>query len=423
MSKSWNFIGAITEQWVKDSYKTAKAQDVWKIKDRLNTWFEFIGMTDTEFIEGFKRSTDKNQWAKDYGFKVIAFYNSMIQKGYATNTARSYSSTPRAFCTDLCTSLIVRKGKIAKAKSAKGEHEFNQTELAKMFYVADVRAKAVLSTAISLGFSVEQFSELKRDFIEPYVNKAIAEKIDFIGFDYERKKEGVDSRSTLTPEAVNSLKAWFEYIDQKRTEQGLEKSEWVFPNGNCGHLNEQTLNDIIKDLVKKANIATTGKVRFHLLRKFLMNALHDSGFDDWETKRAVGKEIPTTDATYLQGLSRRVSEKFPNAYDYIKLSGYANKNHTRIEDLETKIQQMEIRQEQMEMENKALRRILEFAIPPETIKKALVETAKRLPNMTPDKIEQLENSLKTVRTWEEMESGLTNIMVIIKREIDGNDKQ
>jgi hypothetical protein len=40
-----------------------------------------------------------------------------------------------------------------------------------MFYVADVRGKADLSIAISLGFSVEDFSELKRDFI---------------GFDYER---------------------------------------------------------------------------------------------------------------------------------------------------------------------------------------------------------------------------------------------
>jgi hypothetical protein len=374
--KAWNFIGEITEQWIKDSYPTAKASNVWKYKDRLNSFFEFLGLTDAEFVENYKRSTDKNRWAKRMGFKVVAFYNHMLQKGYAVNTARNYASTPRAFSRDVCTPLIVRRGKIAKAKSAKGEHEFTREELAKMFYCADVRGKAVLSTAISLGFSVSDFSELKRDLIEGLVNKSIAEKIDFIGFDYERAKTGVESRSHLTPEAVNSLKAWFDYIDAKRQEKGLPKSEWVWCNSNGNHLDKQTLNDIIKDLVTKAQIITTGRIRFHLLRKFLMNAVHDAGFDSWETKRVLGKEIPTADSTYLKGLSRRVSEKFPTVYDYIRLTGYANKNHTRIEDLEAKIQQLEIKLEEMAIENQTLRRIIGIVLPKDKVQSAILQLAR-----------------------------------------------
>lgn len=244
---------------------------------------------------------------------MVAFYNDRVSKGYATNTVRAEVSTVRAFCRDNLTTLILPRRKIAKAKSAKGEHEFTREELSKMFYVADVRGKAVLATGISLGFAIEDFSELKRDYIESLVNKALNEKIDFIGFDYERGKTGVESRIHLTPESVNSLKAWFEYIDQKRAEhkpEPLHKSEWVWCNGNGGHLNEQTINDIIKDLVKKANISVAGTIRFHLIRKFLMNALHDAGFDSWETKRALGKEVQPSDDTYLRGLSRKVSEKF-----------------------------------------------------------------------------------------------------------------
>jgi ribosomal protein L17/tRNA splicing endonuclease len=376
MSKSWNFIGEITEQWIKNCYPTSNAQSIWKYKDRLNSWFEFLGVTDSEFVEGFKRAKDKNQWAKDMGFKIIAFYNDMLQKGYSVNTGRNYASTARAFSRDVCTPLIVRRGKIAKAKSAKGEHEFNQEELTKMFYVADVRGKAVLATGISLGFSVEDFSELRRDFIESLVNKSLTEKIDFIGFDYERAKTGVESRSHLTPEAVNSLKAWFDYIDAKRAEKNLPKSEWVWANGNGNHLDKQTLNDVIKDLVKKANIITTGRVRFHLIRKFVMSAVHSAGFDSWETKRVLGKEIPTSDSTYLQKLSRDVDNKFPNAYDYIRLSGYANKNHTRIEDLESKIQQLEIKLESMAMENQTLRRVIEFAIPKDKVQNVILQLAK-----------------------------------------------
>ena len=61
---------------------------------------------------------------------------------------------------------------------------------------------------------------------------------------------------------MNSLKAWFEYIDKEREKKGLEKSQWVWANGNGSYLNEQTINDILKDLVKKASISVTGIISF-----------------------------------------------------------------------------------------------------------------------------------------------------------------
>lgn len=373
--KEMKFISEISAQWIKANYPKADAQDIWVAKNRLNMFFEFINQTDAQFIEEYKRSKDRVEWSKAIGKKVVAFYNDRVSKGYRTNTVRAETSTVRAFCRDNATTLIVQRRKIAKAKSAKGEHEFTRGELSKMFYIADVREKAILSTGISLGYNIEDFLDLKRDFIESSVNKSIAEKIDFIGFDYERGKTGVTYRSHLIPESVNSLKDWFTYIDAKRAEKGLGKSEFVFCNGNGSHLDEQTINNILKDLVKKAAIVTTGQIRFHLLRKFLMDALHDSGFDSWETKRAVGKEVPTSDDTYLKGLSRKVSEKFPKAYEYIRLSGYANHNHTRIEDLEQKLTAMEIKLESMAIENQTLRRIIEFAIPKEKVQNAIEKLA------------------------------------------------
>jgi hypothetical protein len=289
----------------------------------MNEFLTFIGMTDAEFLEGYKRSKDRLEWAKQTGQKVVAFYNDRTSykaertehpEPYMTNTVRAEVSMVRAFCRDNATTLILARRKIAKAKSAKGEHEFTQEELSKMFYVGDVRGKAVLSTEVALGFSIEDFSELKRDYIESLVNKSLNEKIDFLGFNYERGKTGVESRSHITPESANSLKAWFEYIDAKRAEKGLSKSEWVCANGN--HLDGQTLNDVIKDLVKKANVSVTGKIKFHLLRKYTMGAVHSAGFDSWETKRLVGKEIPTSDSTYLQKLSHDVDRKYPTAYEY-----------------------------------------------------------------------------------------------------------
>jgi site-specific recombinase XerD len=401
-TKKWNQIGTITKNWVKTSYPNASTQTKWKYKDRMNMFLEFLGLTDSEFVEGYKRAKDRHEWAKQMGLKAVAYYNKRVSQGYATNTVRAEVSTVRAFCRDNCTTLVIPRRKIAKAKAAKGEHEFTREELAKMFYVADIRGKAILSTAVCLGFSVKDFSELKRDFIQSLVQKALEENLDFVGFNYERGKTGVESRSHLTPEAIKSLKAWFAYSDQYRAEKGLEKSEWVWANGNNGHLDPQTLNDVIKDLVAKANITTTGNVRFHLLRKFLMNALHDAGFTSWETKRILGKEIPTSDSTYLRGLSRKVSEKFPEVYPYLRLTGFESKNHTRIEELETKIQQMEIAQEQLIMQNEALLRMIQLAIPPEAMRNAIIESAKRLPNTDKTKLAKLELSLKQTRTLPEM---------------------
>jgi len=353
-SEKWSKIGEITDKWVRDSYPTAKSQDVWKVKDRLNAFLEFVGATDSEFLAQYKEAKDKTEWARSMGLKVVEFYNELMKK-YAVNTARSYVSSARAFCRDKCQTLIIQRKRISKPKAASGEHEFSRTELSKMYHIADVRDKAILATSVSLGFSVEDFVELPREQIESLVNKAISEKNDFIGFDFERGKTGVVSRSHLTPEARDSLKAWFEYVDKKRESEGKPKARYVFPNGNGEHLTDQAVNDIIKDLVRKANIITTGKIRFHLLRKFLMNAMHDAGFSDWEAKRVLGKEVPVSDSTYLHGLSRTVSEKFPKAYEYIKLIGYANQNHTNIEALKEQLLNQQIKIENLE-------KIIEYSI-------------------------------------------------------------
>jgi site-specific recombinase XerD len=369
-------ITAITEQWIKDNYATAKPQDIWKYKDRMNEFLTFVGMTDAEFLETYKRAKDKMEWSRQTGLKVVAFYNERLRNGYSTNTARAEASTVRAFCRSTAIPLTVPRNKIAKAKTAKGEHEFNQSELSKMFYNADIRGKAILSTAVSLGFSIEDFQNLDRDYIESLINKALTEKLEFIGFNYERGKEGVESRSHLTPEAISSLKDWFIYIDKVRKEKGLEKSKWVWCNGGDKPLSEQAINDILKDLVHKANIPTAGKVRFHLIRKFTMDELHGAGFDTWEVKRAVGKEIPTTDDTYLKGLSRKVSEKFPKAYESIRLSGFANKNETKLEEQKLQIQKLEIKLEHNSLENETLRRIIEYSIPKEALQNAITKIAK-----------------------------------------------
>ena len=406
--KIWSKIGAITEQWVKDSYPNAKPQDAWKYQDRMNAFLEFIGLTDAELIESYKRSKDRVEWSKGIGQKVVAYYNHRVQEGKATNTARAEVSTVRAFCRDNATTLILSRRKIAKAKSAKGEHEFNQVEFQQIFHIADIMEKAVVSTAISLGYHVEDFSELKRADIEPLVNKAIEQKIDFIGFSFERGKTGVTARSHLTPESRDSLKAWFSYIDQKRAEKGLLKSEWVWANGNGGHVIDKTFNVMLKDLCKKANVTETGKIRFALFRKFLMGALSDAKLNSFLIKRAVGKEISSSDDTYLQHIDRQLDETFHEVYPYIRLNGTIQ-SRTRIEDLEAKNQQLEIKLESQAIEIATLKRIIEYSIPKEAIQNAVQKIANELG------IVALKDTGKPI--------DLNDLLVILKKQQEQNNQK
>lgn len=57
-TKQWNNITDVTEKWVKASYPEASVVDSWKYKDRLNSFLEFLGMIDKEFIETYRRAKD-----------------------------------------------------------------------------------------------------------------------------------------------------------------------------------------------------------------------------------------------------------------------------------------------------------------------------------------------------------------------------
>jgi len=106
---------------------------------------------------------------------------------------------------------------------------------------------------------------------------------------------------------------------------------------NEDHLTEDALNDWLKSLVKRAQINTRGKIRFHLIRKFLMSQLSSSGMNQWETKLCVGKSIPSDILTYLKDQAQNLREKFVNAEPRFTLTGYTNANHSKIEKLEEEV--------------------------------------------------------------------------------------
>ena len=251
------------------------------------------------------------------------------KKGMAPNSARSYIGSVRAFFTAECCSIKVTN--VPKPRKAVGEHKFSIEDLRKMFQVADTRDKAILATAVSLGWDPDSFQHLPRKLLKDHIARAREQGVKFVHFDWYREKESTEMMACLTPEAIDWLEKYFDKTKVIHT-------EWAFPNSTGKHpLSQDAINDVVKRLVKEANVTTTGKVRFYgISRKFLIPMLAANGLSEWETKLIVGKTIPSTDSTYLAGLKHSAFKKYCEAYPKFSLYGTAltPSNNVRLDKME-----------------------------------------------------------------------------------------
>ena len=253
---------------------------------------------------------------------LILKYQAHLLKGYASNTARMMVNIVRAFFTSQCEPIRGLKRKVVSVKKAKGEHVFSLSDLQKVWHIADTRDKAIISVGASLGWEASAFLNMERDFFESLVKRARDQNLDFIGFEWQREKTGAEQYGILTPCAIDSLERWLSHKDNK-----AKATLW-------SGLTSEGLNKILKRLVEEANIVTIGRVRWHLLRKFLMATLSKSGLNEWEVKIILGKAIPTTDLTYLQTLKESAFEKYREAYPQnMSLVSYSN-GQRKIENIE-----------------------------------------------------------------------------------------
>jgi hypothetical protein len=212
-------------EWLKEIKESVR----YRYSQRLDEFLEWVKKTPEQLVEEYKTTSDKEAWAKKWGSIVLQYYQARLSAGYSINSARVDSVAPRSFFSSQCQEVKIQKGKIAKAQIATGEHSFTQDELKKMFYFGDVKQKAILSTAVSLGWSSIDFLSLERSFIEPYVKKAREEKLDFVQFIYTRQKTDETAICHLMPESIESLDAYLKTIPEDA------KFLWYSPTITTSH--------------------------------------------------------------------------------------------------------------------------------------------------------------------------------------------
>ena len=299
------------EQWLNE-YKDAKVRST--SEGAFKIYLEWSKKTPKQLIDEFDQIKTKSQILQFQNYLINEYISPTRKEKLKPNSVRSILNKVRAFYSSQKEMIRGLKNKIIDIEEAKGEHVFSIDDLRAMYSFADMRDKAILSTATSLGWEISAFMGLEKDFVESLVKRARSQNVEFLGFDWQRKKTGATQYGILNPMAIFSLENYLAKLNKENPNQT-----------KLFDITEVSINNILRKLVQDSNIVTVGTVRFHLLRKFLMNSLSDAGLNSFEVKLIMGKEIGVSDRTYLQTLKKSAFEKYKQCYPtHLSLSQHVN---------------------------------------------------------------------------------------------------
>jgi integrase len=277
----------------------------------------------------------------DLKHKILTYRVKQLEDDKEQNSVLAYITAVRSFCGYLNKPIKFRRGQLGKVKADVDSHVFGNGDLRELFEVANTQGKAILATATSLGWEISAFLSLEREKVASIINHAKANKEAFIFREDIRSKTGEPRLAIFNPLAITWLSRYLEV----RT----DKSKYLFPFTQNG------LTKYLHRLAIDAKIETTGKVRFHNIRKWLMSSLSRSGFNEFQIKYVLGKSIGVSDRTYLQTLRTEIAEKYPKIYDnYLNISPTPNGNG-KVSKLSEDVAQLKEQVEQLRLDNFSLK--------------------------------------------------------------------
>jgi integrase len=246
------------------------------------SWFkrfaEFTKMSGDEILAS--RRVDKEYlWEK----KTLAFRQWLsAEKKLGDYTVTAMTMSIRGFFAYHRVPLQYRRTeskRLSMKKRKTEDYRFSLSDLKKLYDVADLNEKYVLTAGKSFGLRAGDFLRLTRGDVAPYIER---EPPISIG-ELNTAKENVKAFPFIDVDAQPVVKLMLE----KLTREGKSQPQCrILP-----YLKEIQLTRILKRLVAKAGVDVGSKqVRFHCLRKFLIDRL-SSFMSESKWKQIVGKAI------------------------------------------------------------------------------------------------------------------------------------
>ena len=291
-------------------------------------------------------------------------YRSSKRNGpLSENGAASIATAVRSFFAYHRYALQIKKEAIPsvdKITPRYKDHQFDIFQLRSMFNQGDLKERTILACGKDLWLRTGDFVNISRNFIENLLRreqeKAENEKrdTDIIEFELITKKEKESASCHFSRESIVLLT---EYL---RTHEQNRHSQKLFP------LTEDALNDLLRRLAEKAKITTSGRIRWHCLRKFGITIMHGKVTEP-VMKYMVGKHIDHSLRTYIQG-NRETYTAFKKIEPLISLTEFSGNGNLQLtKELE------ELKKERFKL--LASLKLMEKITPKEQIEKAMIELA------------------------------------------------
>jgi integrase len=250
--------------------------------ERFEKWY---GKTAQEIYEEHRanKATGNPMLVRHFQDVISKWNKYMIEQEHcAINSARSHCVAVGqffAFCGE-----PIRLG--LKSERTQKTYIPQIEELQRMYAIADLRGKLILSLGLDLAWRVNDFLGLKKSDI-PDLNQECP-----IPIQKTTNKETEMSSTFISCESVALLK---DYMPNLPT-----NNEYLFPNTAQGHAEDLLINNIIQDLAKKINmpIPKGKRFTFHAFRKRFLSTAVSLGIQEETMCLLVGKSIDPSHEVY-----------------------------------------------------------------------------------------------------------------------------
>lgn len=146
---------------------TGKPHTIQRNAQELGAFCEWIKKSPeqlrSEYVEARKTVESLDDWKRETKNTVLRYYNYLKKKGYSINTARTCVSSVLAFYSQNCEKLLGTTKELDPPQIPENEFVFSQDALRKMYYYGNATEKALLSSAVCLGYSSVDFLALETE--------------------------------------------------------------------------------------------------------------------------------------------------------------------------------------------------------------------------------------------------------------------
>jgi integrase len=273
--------------------------------------------------------------------EIEKFHGYLLKQGYTTNTARALTIGIRQLFRYYQMPVRMRAGsRVTKTVKTSRNFPLRIEHVRKMYEVADLRERVILSLATDLGLRISDFIKIKKNDLP------LLDQESPVMFDVMTGKEEVVAHGFLSSETIELLKIYLLTLNKR-------ENPYLFPSNGKRPISDEWLNQLLRKLAEKAQLELNDKsLTFHCFRKMFLSASIDSGIGLTAGKKLCGKAIARSDDTYLTTV--KLKEKFTQLKKFLTIKQLVKSEDQQLEKLESAVAKLSEELEQQKIVTQAV---------------------------------------------------------------------